>query len=113
MAHAIKKASPTLDAKAEAAKNSFADALMLIPKTLAESAGMDLMDTMHNLTHSPDSGVSALTGTVADMTGVREPLVVVTSAMKAAVENCVALLRTHAIIKSRSFQDMFNEEMSR
>ena len=113
MAHAIKKAPPTLDAKAEAAKNSFADALMLIPKTLAESAGMDLMDTMHTLNHSPQAGVDALSGAVADMTGVREPLVVVTSAMKAAVENCVALLRTHAIIKSRSFQDMFNEEMSR
>ena len=113
MAHAIRKAPPSLDAKAEAAKLSFADALMLIPKTLAESAGMDLMETMHTLAHTPGSGVDALSGAVADMSRVKEPLTVVTSAMKAAVENCVALLRTHAIIKSRSFQDMFNEDMSR
>lgn len=113
MAHAIRKQNPTLDAKAEAAKLAFGEALMLIPKTLAESAGMDLMDTMHSLSLSPDAGVDALRGVVAPVDGVREPLAVVTSAMRAAVENCVALLRTHAIIKSKSFQEMFNEEMSR
>ena len=92
---------------------AFAEALLLIPKTLAESAGMDLMDTMHKLSLEPNSGVDALAGTVAPMQMVKEPVAVVVSAMKAAVENSVALLRTHAIIRSRSFQDMFNEEMSR
>jgi len=113
MARAIEKAEPTLDSKAEAAKMAFAEALLLIPKTLAESAGMDLMDTMHKLSLEPASGVDALAGTVAPMREVKEPVAVVVSAMKAAVENSVALLRTHAIIRSRSFQDMFNEEMSR
>ncbi len=108
MARAIEKAVPTLDSKAEAAKLAFAEALLLIPKTLAESAGMDLMDTMHELSQDADAGVDALAGAVSHMS-VREPLAVVQSAMKAAVENSVALLRTHAIIKSKSFQEMFEE----
>ncbi len=110
MARHIKNAKPNLDSKAEAARTMFAEALMLIPRTLAESAGMDIMDTMHDLSSMPGAGVNALESTIEVM-DVMEPLEVVVSAMNAAVENVIALLRTDAIIKAKSFQEVFSSEM--
>ena len=88
----------------------FAEALMLIPRTLAESAGMDIMDTMHDLSKMSGAGVNALHSTIEIM-DVMEPLEVVVSAMNAAVENVIALLRTDAIIRAKSFQEVFSSEM--
>ncbi len=110
MAQTIIGTKPTLDSKAEAAKSMFAEALLLIPRTLAESAGMDIMDTMQTLSTKMGAGVNALESKVEEM-NVMEPLEVVVSAMNAAVENVIALLRTDAIIKSKSFQEVFSSEM--
>jgi chaperonin GroEL (HSP60 family) len=99
-----------LNSKAEAAKVQFAEALLLIPRTLAESAGMDIMDTMLELQKQPGAGVNALEAKV-EKTDVLEPFTVIASAMQSAVENVVSLLRTDAIIKAKSFQENFANEM--
>ena len=99
-----------LNSKAEAAKMQFAEALLLIPRTLAESAGMDIMDTMLELQKQPGAGVNALEAKVEPI-DVHEPYAVVATAMQSAVENVISLLRTDAIIKAKSFQENFENEM--
>ena len=71
------------DSKAEAAKQAFAKSLLIIPKTLAESAGMDIMDSMHELLTGKDLGINALEGSVSSMSVV-EPLEIVKSALQSA-----------------------------
>lgn len=96
------------NAKVEAARRSFAEALLIIPQTLAESAGMDLMEVTVKLGGSPNLGVNVHEMVLEEM-DVYEPLTVVQSAMSGAVENGVSLLRTHSIIMAKPIQEIFAE----
>tara|TARA_B100001778_G_scaffold82111_1_gene66546 strand:+ start:43647 stop:45131 length:1485 start_codon:yes stop_codon:yes gene_type:complete len=108
MYQAIVNSEPMKDSKAEAAKQAFAKSLLIIPKTLAESAGMDIMDSMHELLTGKDLGINALEGSVSSMSVV-EPLEIVKSALQSATECVVGLLRTDEIVLSRPIQELFED----
>ena len=112
MAAAIKKSEPMPSSRAELAKLAFADALLIIPRTLAETAAMDIIDTLYELSINPELGVDPRSEKVCDMTHVVEPLALVVSCMSTATENAISLLRTDEIQKSRPIQDTFVDEMS-
>jgi len=112
MAAAIRESEPMQSSRAELAKLAFADALMIIPRTLAETAAMDIIDTLFELSINPELGVDPLTESVRDMTHVVEPLELVVSCLNTATENAISLLRTDEIQKSRPIQETFADEMS-
>ena len=96
----------TINSKVEAARLAFAEALLVIPQTLAESAGMDIMDVSVRMRSDPHLGVNVHLMELMPMT-VFEPLAVVRSALTSAVENGVYLLRTHSIIMAKPIQEIF------
>ncbi|ELZ21751.1 thermosome [Haloterrigena salina JCM 13891] len=87
------------------AVEAFADALEVIPRTLAENAGLDPIDSLVELRADHDggetsSGLDAYTGDTIDMAeeGVYEPLRVKTQAIESATEAAVMLLRIDDVI---------------
>ena len=108
MAKHIKESEPEENPKVEAARLAFGEALMIIPQTLAESAGMDIMDATVKMANNPELGVDVNGMTLREME-VFEPLAVVSSAMSSAVENGVSLLRTHSIVMAKPIQEIFGE----
>ncbi len=88
---------------------AFADALEAIPKTLAESAGMDSIDTLVQLRSRMKGkegrtyGVDVLRGSLGDMKklGVIEPLKVKLQAISSAMEASVQILRIDDMISSK------------
>jgi len=87
-------------------EQAFADALETIPSVLAESAGMDPLDTVMQLRslHSKGlkfAGVDVLNGKVADdmiSVNVYEPLLVKKQVIKGAAEAAIALLKIDDLI---------------
>ncbi len=83
---------------------AFADAIEVIPRTLAENAGMDPIDSLVELRSEHDkgngnTGLDAEAGTVADIEGTAvEPLRVKTQAVESATEAAVMLLRIDDVI---------------
>jgi chaperonin GroEL (HSP60 family) len=112
MAAAIRASDPMQSSRAELAKLVFAEALLIIPQTLAETASMDIIDTLYELSINPELGVDPRSEKVCDMTHVVEPLALVISCMNGATENAISLLRTDEIQKSKPIQDTFADEMS-
>ena len=87
------------------AVEAFADALEVIPRTLAENAGLDPIDSLVELRSAHDggdtgAGLDAYTGDTIDMDaeGVYEPLRVKTQAIESATEAAVMLLRIDDVI---------------
>ncbi|AFO55341.1 thermosome [Natrinema sp. J7-2] len=87
------------------AVEAFADALEVIPRTLAENAGLDPIDSLVELRSGHDggdtaAGLDAYTGDTIDMDaeGVYEPLRVKTQAIESATEAAVMLLRIDDVI---------------
>jgi thermosome len=89
---------------------AFADALEIIPKTLAENAGLDTLDTMvamkaaHEKKDGLSMGVNVFEGGVADMMkdGVVEPLVVKLQAIKSGIEVTSMILRIDDVVAAKS-----------
>ncbi len=86
---------------------SFASALEVIPRTLAENAGLDPVNTLIDLRKSHSEGhthhgVDVATGGVSDMrkANVLEPLRVVEQALASATETAVMILRIDDVISS-------------
>jgi thermosome len=83
---------------------SFADAIDVIPRTLAENAGLDPIDSLVDLRSQHDAGdnlvgLNAYTGEVEDMSDeVVEPLGVKTQAVESATEAAVMILRIDDVI---------------
>ena len=87
------------------AVEAFADALEVIPRTLAENAGLDPIDSLVELRSAHDggdtgAGLDAYTGDTIDMDaeGVYEPLRVKTQAIESSTEAAVMLLRIDDVI---------------
>jgi len=88
--------------------DAFAAALEVVPRTLAENAGLDPINTLIeiNKAHSEGKkfhGINVYTGQVEDMRGlnVLEPLRVGTQAIQAAAETANMILRIDDLIKSK------------
>ena len=90
------------------AVEAFAESLEIIPKTLAENAGLEKIDIMVELRAAHEKpkghlmGVDVFTGKVADMQkmGVIEPLSVKEQAIKSASEAASMILRIDDVISS-------------
>ncbi|OKY78001.1 MAG: Chaperonin GroEL HSP60 family [Candidatus Methanohalarchaeum thermophilum] len=90
------------------AVESFANALEIVPRTLAENAGLDPIDTLVDLRsqHETDdfaAGLDVFTGEVIDMweAGVVEPLRVKTQAIDSAAEAATMILRIDDVISGK------------
>ncbi len=95
----------SVSGREQLAVKAFAEALEVIPRTLAENAGLDPIDILVKLRekHSKDGssfGLDVLSGEVVDMTktGVLEPMKVKEQAIKSASEAAVMILRIDDII---------------
>jgi thermosome len=85
---------------------AFADALEIIPRALAENAGLDILDTMvairsaHNKKKGRAMGVNVFDKGVIDMleAGVVEPTVVKKQAIESAVEVASMILRIDDVL---------------
>ncbi len=88
---------------------AFADALEVVPKTLAESAGMDPIDTLVQLRSKHKGkdgkvyGVDVFKNSISDMDklGIIEPLKVKTQAISSATEAAASILRIDDMISSK------------
>ncbi len=92
---------------------AFAKSLEIIPKTLAESAGMDLIDTVVSLRAKHNEnlkwhGVDVYEGKIKDMKalGVIEPMKTKRQAISSASEAAEMILRIDDVIASRSKPQM-------
>ncbi len=97
----------TLKGREQLAVNKFAEAIEVIPRTLAENAGLDPIDMMVELKSqhekgNKNAGLDVYTGDVIDMMekGVVEPLRVKTQAINSATESAVMILRIDDVIAS-------------
>ncbi len=91
------------------AVEAFAEALRIIPRTLAENAGLDPIDTMVRVVaahkeRGPSVGVDVFEGEPADMLerGVIAPLRVVKQAIKSASEAAIMILRIDDVIAAKA-----------
>ncbi|MCD6263920.1 TCP-1/cpn60 chaperonin family protein [Candidatus Bathyarchaeota archaeon] len=88
---------------------AFADALEVIPKTLAENAGLDPLDILVSLRAAHEKadgfamGVNVFEGGITNMLekGVIEPLAVKKQAIKSAVEAASMILRIDDVIAAK------------
>lgn len=104
----LQEYAATLSGREQLAVKAFAEALEIVPRTLAENAGLDPIDMLMELRAHHEKGVktaglNVYTGEVIDMweAGVVEPLRVKTQAINAAAESAVMILRIDDIIASR------------
>ncbi|MEM3791343.1 MAG: thermosome subunit beta [Candidatus Micrarchaeaceae archaeon] len=89
---------------------AYADALEIIPKALAESAGMDPIDSIvqlrskHKTKEGKNYGVAVEKGALGDMdkSGVIEPLKVKIQALSSATSAATAILRIDDMISAKS-----------
>ena len=106
-ARELRKYAETFSGREQLAINAFADALEIIPRSLAESGGLDPIDSMVNLRAEHDKGkttvgVNVLGGDISDMLskGVIEPLKVKTQAIKSASDAAEMILRIDDVISA-------------
>ena len=95
--------------RAQMAIEAFAGALEVIPRTLAENAGLDPVNTIIEVrkAHAEGKstyGVNVIDGGVMDMraANVLEPVRVVEQAIQSATETAVMILRIDDVISSRA-----------
>ena len=101
----LKDWSESFDGRQQLAIKKFAEALEIIPLTIAENAGMDPIDTMVTLRAKQSegkkwSGINAKDGKVSDMLSLNivEPVVVKEQIIKAATEAASMILRIDDVI---------------
>jgi chaperonin GroEL (HSP60 family) len=109
LASHLRKHATGIGGREQLAILAFAEALEVVPKTLAESAGMDAIDTLVQLRSKHDKeggknfGVDVYKAEVADMDklGVIEPTKVKKQAIASASEAAEMLLRIDDMISSK------------
>ncbi len=109
VASKLRETATDVGGREQLAIQAFADALEVIPKALADSAGMDPIDTLvqlrskHKSTSGKNFGVDVYSNVVADMDklGIIEPLKVKAQAITSATEATVSILRIDDMISSK------------
>jgi thermosome len=118
LAKELRKYAAKVGGREQLAIEAFANALEVIPRTLAENSGLDPIDIMAELRaahEKPDGwkyGVDVFEGKVADMwaLGVIEPLAVKLQAIKAATEAATMILRIDDIIAASKLEEKGKEK---
>jgi len=102
----------TLSGREQLAVLAFADAIEVVPRTLAENAGLDPIDILTEIKAEHDKenkwyGVDVFNGRVTDMweNNVIEPLKIKTQAIKSASEDVELILRIDDIIAGSKTKD--------
>ncbi len=104
----LKEYADTISGREQLAVSAFAEALEVIPKTLAENAGMDSIDVLVDIRagqeQSPFMGLDIFQGEVTDMkqASVIEPHRVKKQAIQSAAEAAEMILRIDDMIASSS-----------
>ncbi|MBS3172371.1 TCP-1/cpn60 chaperonin family protein [Candidatus Woesearchaeota archaeon] len=122
VAKGLREYANSLSGREQLGVLAFAESLEIIPKTLAENAGLDPIDILTEMKAKHDNGekwagVDVFEGEIVDSwkQGVIEPLKVKTQAIKSASEVAELILRIDDIIASSSTknsnQNMPNPEM--
>ncbi len=103
----LRSFADTLSGREQLAVQAFSEALEVVPRTLAENAGLDPIDTLTDLKSKHDKGESmagldVFTGRAEDMwiKGVIEPLKIKTQAIASAAEAAIMLLRIDDVISA-------------
>ena len=110
MAKAVRDYAPQVGGREQLAIETFADALEIVPRTLAVNAGLDILDTMvamkaaHAKSDGTYMGVNVYDEGVVDMLqeGVLEPLVVKQQVIKSGVEVASMILRIDDVVAAKS-----------
>ncbi|HIG96234.1 TPA: thermosome subunit [Candidatus Woesearchaeota archaeon] len=105
LARGLRLYADTLSGREQLAVRAFAEAVEIIPQTLAENAGLDPIDVMAELKAAHEkgqkwAGINVGTGKVMDAwkEGVIEPLKIKTQAVSSASEVAVMILRIDDVI---------------
>ncbi len=105
VARELRRYSENYGGREQLAILAFANAIEDIPRTLAENAGMDPIDTLLNLRNehekgNKNSGIDVFSNKIADMKkkGVVEPLKIKTQAISSASEAAEMILRIDDVI---------------
>lgn len=103
----------SLSGREQLAVLAFADSIEVIPRTLAENAGLDPIDVLTDLKAAHDkgkkwAGIDVFSGKVIDAwkTGVIEPLKIKTQAVSSASEVAEMILRIDDVIAGGSAKPM-------
>ena len=106
LAKQLREYADTVGGREALAINAFADAIEIIPRTLAENAGLDPIDILvqlranHEKANGEVMGLDVFSGKVTDTSklGIVEPLRVKTQAIKSASEAAEMILRIDDVI---------------
>ncbi|MCK4714514.1 MAG: thermosome subunit, partial [Candidatus Aenigmarchaeota archaeon] len=103
----LRKYADSFQGREQLAVSAFADAIEVIPRALAENAGLDPIDKLANLRADHDkklvnAGLDVFTGRIHDAlkAGVIEPLKIKLQAIKSASESAEMILRIDDMISS-------------
>ena len=106
----LRKYAPRVGGREQMAIEAFAKAMEVVPITLAENAGLDVIDTLMGLRkahtkkgRNQHAGLDAFTGKVVNMRSrnVVEPLRVKTQALSSATDVATMILRIDDVIASK------------
>ena len=107
LARELRKFSLTLSGREKLAVDAFADAIEIIPETLAENAGYDPIDSLTEMKSQHEqgrkwSGLDAFTGNCLDSwkQGIVEPLRIKIQAIQSASEVAEMILRIDDVLAS-------------
>ena len=105
LAKQLRKYAESLSGREQLAVQAFANSVEIIPRTLAENAGIDPIDILTELKAAHDkgekwAGIDVFNGKVVDAweMGVIEPLKIKTQAVSSAAEVAVMILRIDDVI---------------
>jgi thermosome len=106
LSKAVRSYARRVGGREQLAIEAFSDAMEVVPRTLADNAGLDVLDTMVEMKSSHEKkggfamGVNVFKEGVIDMLeqGVVEPLVVKQQAVKSAVEVTSMILRIDDVV---------------
>jgi thermosome len=102
----LREYAATLKGREQLAVTKFAEAMEIVPKTLAENAGFDAIDKLVELKNrhetNKNTGLNAYTGEITDMylLGVVEPLRVKIQAILSATDAASLILRIDDVLAS-------------
>jgi len=105
----LREYATTVGGREQLAIEAFANSIEIIPRTLAENAGLDPINTLIDLRKAHKSGkknfgLNLWEGTVTDMKKMKiiEPMRVMKQAIQGATETAIMILRIDDVIASKS-----------
>jgi len=110
MAKELRKYATKVGGREQLAVEAFADAVEVIPRSLAENAGLEPIDilvelrSVHDKADGKNQGINVFTGKLQDSiaNGVIEPIMVKEQAIKSASESAALILRIDDVITAKA-----------